>query len=34
LEKFMGMEEALMDENEDVIVSLKLLDLDESNYRV
>ncbi len=30
----MGMEEALMDENEDVIVSLKLLDLDESNYRV
>jgi hypothetical protein len=30
----MEMEEDLMDENEDVIVSLMLLDLDESNYRV
>jgi hypothetical protein len=34
LENFMKMEEALMDENEDVIVSLKLLDMDESNYRI
>jgi hypothetical protein len=29
----MEMEEALMDENEDVIVSLRLLDMNESNYR-
>jgi hypothetical protein len=34
LEKFMEKEEALMDENEDVILSLRLLDMDESNYRV
>jgi hypothetical protein len=30
----MEMEEVLMDENEDVIVSLRHLDMDESNYRV
>jgi hypothetical protein len=30
----MEMEEALMDENEDVIVSLRFLDMDESKYRV
>ncbi len=29
--KFMEMEEALMDENEEVITSLGLLDIDESN---
>ncbi len=30
----MKMEEILMDENEDVIASLKLLELDETNTRV
>jgi hypothetical protein len=34
MEKFMKMEEALIDENEDVIASFKLLDMNESNYRV
>jgi hypothetical protein len=34
MEKFMKMEEILMDENEDVIASLKLLELDEINIRV
>jgi hypothetical protein len=34
MEKFMKMEEILMDENEDVIASLKLLELDETNTRV
>jgi hypothetical protein len=32
MEKFMEMEKVLMDENEDIIASLKLLDMDESNY--
>ncbi len=32
MEKFMEMEKTLMDENEDVIASFKLLDMDESNY--
>jgi hypothetical protein len=34
LEKFIKMEEILMDENEDVIASFKLLELDETNTRV
>jgi hypothetical protein len=34
MEKFMKMEEILMDENEDVIASLKLVKLDETNTRV
>jgi hypothetical protein len=34
MEKFMKMEEILMDENEDVIASLKLLKLDQTNTRV
>jgi hypothetical protein len=34
IEKFMEMEKILMDENEDVIVSLMLLELDEANTRV
>jgi hypothetical protein len=34
MEKFMKMEEILMDENEDVITSFKLLELDETNTRV
>jgi hypothetical protein len=34
MEKFMVMEETLVDENEDVIASLGLLELNESNNRV
>jgi hypothetical protein len=34
MEKFMVMEETLMDENEDVIASLGLLELNESNNMV
>jgi hypothetical protein len=34
MENFMEMETTLMDENEDVITSLELLDMDEKNYRV
>ncbi len=34
MEKFMKMEEALIDENEDVIASFKLLNMNESNYRI
>jgi hypothetical protein len=34
MKKFIEMEEILMDENEDVIVSLRLLELDETNTRV
>ncbi len=34
MEKFMKMEKVLIDENEDVIASFKLLDMNESNYRV
>jgi len=34
MENFMEMETTLMDENEDVITSLELLDMDENNYRV
>jgi hypothetical protein len=34
MEKFMKIEEILMDGNEDVIASLKLLELDETNTRV
>jgi hypothetical protein len=34
MEIFMEMETTLMDENEDVIISLELLDMDENNYRV
>jgi len=34
MEKFMKMEEALIDENEDVIASFKLLDMNESNNRI
>jgi hypothetical protein len=34
MEKFMKMEEILMNENENVIASLKLLELDETNTRV
>jgi hypothetical protein len=34
MEKFMKMEEILMDENENVIASFKLLELDETNTRV
>jgi hypothetical protein len=34
MEKFMKMEEILMDENEDAIASFKLLELDETNTRV
>ncbi len=34
MEKFMEMEEALMNENEDVIASFEFLDMDESNYKV
>jgi hypothetical protein len=30
----MEMEDALIDENEDVTASVKLLDMNESNYRV
>jgi hypothetical protein len=30
----MEMETTLMNENEDVITSLELLDMDENNYRV
>jgi len=32
MEKFMEMEKALMDENEDVITSLGFLNMDENNY--
>jgi len=31
VDKFMEMEETLMDENEEVIASLRLLDIDEGN---
>jgi hypothetical protein len=31
IDKFMEMEETLMDENEEVIASLRLLDIDEGN---
>jgi hypothetical protein len=34
MENFMEMETTLMDENEDVITSLELLEMGESNYRV
>jgi hypothetical protein len=34
MEKFMEMEEIWMDENEGVIISLRLLELDEMNTRV
>ncbi len=34
MEKLKEMEKALMDESEDVIASLRLLDMDENNYRV
>ncbi len=34
MEKITKMEETLMDEHEDGIVSFRLLDMDESNYRV
>jgi hypothetical protein len=34
MEKFMETEEILMDENEDVIVSLGLLELDETNIMI
>jgi hypothetical protein len=34
MKKFMKMEVALIDENEDVIASFNLLDMNESNYRV
>jgi hypothetical protein len=34
IKKFMEMEEILMDENEDVIASLKLLESGETNTRV
>jgi hypothetical protein len=34
MENFMEMETTLMDENENVITSLELLDMDENNYRV
>jgi hypothetical protein len=34
MEIFMEMETTLMDDNEDVIISLELLDMDENNYRV
>jgi len=34
MEKFMVMEETLVDENEDIIASLGLLELNESNNRV
>jgi hypothetical protein len=34
MEEFMKMEEISMDENEDVIASLKLVELDQTNTRV
>jgi hypothetical protein len=34
MDKFMEMEEILMDENEDVIVSLGLLDLKDGNNKI
>ncbi len=34
MDKFMEMEEALMNENEDVIASFEFQDMDESNYKV
>jgi hypothetical protein len=34
MEEFMKMEEISMDENEDVITSLKLVELDQTNTRV
>ncbi len=34
MKKFIKMEEALIDENEDVIASFKLLNMNESNYRI
>jgi hypothetical protein len=34
MENYMEMETTLMDENEDVITSLELFDMDESNYKV
>jgi hypothetical protein len=34
MEEFKEMEKALMDDNEDVITSLRLLNMDENNYRV
>ncbi len=34
MEKIMEMDEALMNENEDVIASFEFLDMDESNYKV
>jgi hypothetical protein len=34
MEKFMKMEKIFMDGNEDVIASLKLLELDKTNTRV
>jgi hypothetical protein len=34
MEKFMEMEEILMDENKDVIASLGLLELDETNTMI
>jgi len=34
MDKFMEMEEALMNENGDVIASFEFLDMDESKYKV
>jgi len=34
MEKFLEMEETLMNENEDVIASLRLLDLENGNNRL
>jgi hypothetical protein len=34
MEKFMEMKEILMDENEDVIASLRFLELDETNTTI
>jgi len=34
MDKFMEMEEALMNENKDAIASFEFLDMDESKYKV
>ncbi len=34
IKKFMKMKQILIDKNEDVIASLRLLDMDENNYKV